>query len=51
MVVTKAHADGLPKLKEAAKQEKALEDQSAEATLARVRENIALLNTLQIKRS
>lgn len=48
-LVTKAHADGLPKLKEAAKQEKALEEQSAEATLARVRENIALLNTLKLR--
>lgn len=48
-LVTKAHADNLPKLKEAAKQEKALEDQSAESTLARVRENIALLNTLKLR--
>lgn len=48
-LVTKAHADGLPKLKEAAQQEKALEEQSAEATLARVRENIALLNTLKLR--
>jgi hypothetical protein len=48
-VVTKAHEDNLPKLKEAAKEQKALEDQSAEATLARVRENIALLNTLKLR--
>jgi uncharacterized protein YsxB (DUF464 family) len=48
-LVTKAHADNLPKLKDAAKEEKALEEQSAEATLARVRENIALLNTLKLR--
>lgn len=48
-VVTKAHEDNLPKLKEAGKEYKSLEDQSAEATLARVRENIALLNTLKLR--
>jgi len=47
--VTKAHEDGLPKLEEAAKKEKVLEEQSAESTLARVRENIALLNTLELR--
>jgi hypothetical protein len=48
-LVTKAHEENLPKLKDAAKENKALEDQSAEATLARVRENIALLNTLKLR--
>jgi len=47
--VAKAHADGLPKLKAAAKEEEALSETSAQATLARVRENIALLNTLQLR--
>jgi len=47
--VAKAHADGLPKLKAAAKEEEALGETSAKATLARVRENIALLNTLKLR--
>ena len=47
--VLEAHKKGLPLVAESAKQEKALEEQSAEATLARVRENIALLNTLQLR--
>lgn len=47
--VLDAHKKGLPLLDASAKKEKALEDLSAEATLARVRENIALLNTLQLR--
>jgi len=47
--VLEAHKKGLPLLDATAKKEKALEDLSAEATLARVRENIALLNTLQLR--
>jgi len=47
--VLEAHKQGLPLLEASAKKEKALEDQSAESTLARVRENIALLNTLKLR--
>ncbi len=47
--VAKAHADSLPKIGAAAKEEEALGEASAKATLARVRENIALLNTLKLR--
>jgi len=47
--VLEAHKESLPLLDASAKKEKALEEQSAEATLARVRENIALLNTLKLR--
>lgn len=49
--VLKLHQKYLPLLDQTAKKEKALEDQSAEATLARVRENIALLNTLELRKA
>jgi hypothetical protein len=49
--VLKLHQKYLPLLDQTAKKEKALEDQSAEATLARVRENIALLNTLELRQA
>ena len=47
--LTDSHKKSLPLIKEAAEKEKGLEEQSAESTLQRVRENIALLNTLQLR--
>ena len=47
----KLHAKHLPKLDESAKKEKALEEQSAESTLGRIREAIALENTLELRKA
>lgn len=49
--VIDAHEQVLPLLDASAKKEKGLEENSAEATLARVRENIALATTLELRKA
>ena len=49
--VIDAHQKVLPLLDKSAKLEKDLEENSAEATLARVRENIALVTTLELRQA
>ena len=49
--VINAHKRVLPLLDTSAKKEKALEENSAESTLARVKENIALVHTLELRKA